>query len=205
MIGAELLFSQKIVANAGIFGGPTDGRRIAWGVTTSLRSSPIVVVRAAGVEDAQAREGLQTIDDIWKTSAISGRGAVGRQKSAEIELMNPTKGLNWGVPHPQNAVDIANKCGTPVYAAAEGLVIFDEDFGSGASGWNGGYGIFLLVEHPSGVRTRYAHLKTAAIAVGDHVERGDYIGTMGSTGNVRGETGCHLHFEVLGAKNPFLK
>ncbi len=115
----------------------------------------------------------------------------------------PAIGWNWGELHNYNAVDIANQCGASVHAAAEGLVVADENFGDGSSGWNDGYGIFVLLEHPNGTKTRYAHLDKAIVRVGDYVNRGGEIGVMGSTGNTHGPTGCHLHFEVYGAKNPF--
>ncbi len=115
----------------------------------------------------------------------------------------PTVGWNWGELHDVNAVDIANKCGTAVYAAAEGLVIPDETLGDGTSGWNGGYGLFVLIEHPNGTKTRYAHLGSIDVKIGNYVYRGDKIGEIGNTGNTHGPTGCHLHFEVAGAKNPF--
>ncbi len=115
----------------------------------------------------------------------------------------PAIGWNWGELHDYNAIDIANQCGTPVNAAAEGLVISDESLGSGAGGWNNGYGIFVLVEHPNRTRTRYAHLAKALVKPGDYVTQGETIGLMGNTGNTHGPTGCHLHFEVYGAKNPF--
>ncbi len=138
--------------------------------------------------------------------ASSGRGTT----SADADLPNlknyfalPAIGWNWGQLHNYNAVDIANQCGTPVHAAAEGLVVIDENFGSGAEGWNDGYGIFVLVEHPNGTKTRYAHLAKALVKPGDYVNRGEELGLMGNTGNTHGPTGCHLHFEVYGAKNPF--
>ncbi len=116
----------------------------------------------------------------------------------------PAEGLNLGKLHPQNAVDIVNSCGTPVLAAAEGLVIPDENLGDGHSGWNNGYGIFVLMEHPfgNGVRTRYSHLKESLVGIGDYVKQGQQIGTMGDTGDA---VGCHVHFEVDGAENPLAK
>jgi len=117
---------------------------------------------------------------------------------------SPAAGFNWGRLHPVNAVDVAGVCGTPVLAAAEGLVIPDEQYGEGDDGWNGGYGKFVLIEHPAGanVRTRYAHLKEATAEVGEYVKQGQQIGAMGDTGDA---SGCHVHFEVLGAVNPFVK
>jgi len=113
---------------------------------------------------------------------------------------NPAEGFNWGKLHAQNAVDIANSCGTPVYASADGLVIDSAD-----QGFNSGYGRFVLMEHPNGTRTRYAHLSEIMVSIGDYVQQGKVIALMGATGNVHGPTGCHLHFEVIGAQNPFAK
>jgi LysM repeat protein len=112
----------------------------------------------------------------------------------------PTTGWNWGILHNYNAVDIANACGTPVYASAEGLVLEQT-----SSGWNGGYGSYILIEHPNNTKTRYAHLSKSIVSVGDYVSQGDLIGYIGNTGETHGPTGCHLHFEVIGAKNPFAK
>ena len=112
----------------------------------------------------------------------------------------PTTGWNWGRLHPVNAVDVANACGTPIYAAAEGLVTPERSYG-----WNDGYGHYLDIEHPNSVVTRYAHTNQNAVSAGDYVLQGDLIAYIGNTGNTHGPTGCHLHFEVRGAKNPFVK
>lgn len=111
----------------------------------------------------------------------------------------PTTGWNWGRLHHNNAVDIANACGAPIYASAEGLVIQVN------SGWNRGYGVDVVIEHPNGVFTRYAHLQKSAVERGQFLVQGDVLGYMGNTGNTHGPTGCHLHFEVAGARNPFAK
>lgn len=113
----------------------------------------------------------------------------------------PTTGWNWGQLHNFNAVDIANACGTPIYASAEGLVAHIGDPGS----WNDGYGGFVEIEHPNGVVTKYAHTEKNVVSVGDYVLQGDVIAKIGNTGVVHGPTGCHLHFEVRGARNPFVK
>ncbi len=115
----------------------------------------------------------------------------------------PAEGWNWGELHHHNAIDIANSCGSPVFAAADGLVVSDDRLGDGSRGWNGGYGIFVFLEHPNGTRTRYAHLMRSLVNLGDYVYRGEKIGLMGNTGNTHGPSGCHLHFEVYGARNPF--
>lgn len=120
-------------------------------------------------------------------------------------FIQPASGKNWGVLHDHNAVDIANSCGTPVIAAAEGTIVSDSSLGTGESGWNGGYGRFILIKHPNGTKTRYAHLSKIEVAVGGEVEQGQEIGKIGNTGHVDGVTGCHVHFEVIGGANPFVR
>ena len=97
--------------------------------------------------------------------------------------------------HGYNGIDLADTCGLPVYAAAEGPVIIAR-----TSGWNGGYGKYIVISHSNGVQTLYAHLSALSVAPGSLVPQGTTIGLIGSTGN---STGCHVHFEVRGAKNPF--
>ncbi len=97
--------------------------------------------------------------------------------------------------HGYNAVDLANSAGTPIHAAAAGTVIR-----SITGGWNGGYGNYVIVSHPNGTQTLYAHTQKNYVAVGDHVEQGQIIARLGSTGN---STGPHVHFEIRGARNPF--
>jgi murein DD-endopeptidase MepM/ murein hydrolase activator NlpD len=120
----------------------------------------------------------------------------------QLRFMQPAQGFNWGRLHNHNAVDIANSCGTPVKAAADGVVIPDPNFGDGNGSWNGGYGKFILIEHSKGVKTRYAHLQKLSASPGDSVKQGEVIGLMGETGEA---TGCHVHFEVYGTTNPFVK
>lgn len=111
----------------------------------------------------------------------------------------PASGWNWGLLHESNAVDIADACDKPIYASADGLVVEESDEGY----WNQGYGNYVILEHPNGTRTRYSHTLKNLVGVGDYVSQGDHIALIGNTGNTHGPTGCHLHFEVQGAVNPF--
>ncbi|MEK7560389.1 MAG: peptidoglycan DD-metalloendopeptidase family protein [Patescibacteria group bacterium] len=97
--------------------------------------------------------------------------------------------------HGYNGVDLAQPCGQPVFASAGGKVIIARQ-----SGWNGGYGKYAVISHPNNTQTLYGHLSALYPGVGQDVERGAIIGAVGSTGN---STGCHMHFEIRGAKNPF--
>jgi len=67
-------------------------------------------------------------------------------------------------------------------------------------GWNGAYGNMIILQHPNGTRTLYAHMSRLGVNTGAQVSQGEIIGYVGSTGR---SSGPHLHFEVLGAKNPF--
>ena len=86
--------------------------------------------------------------------------------------------------------------GAPILAAASGTVIVAK-----SSGFNGGYGEMIIIQHDNGTQTLYAHLSSVKVSVGQQVNRGDVIGGMGSTGR---STGPHLHFEVRGAITPML-
>jgi len=97
--------------------------------------------------------------------------------------------------HGYNAVDLAGSIGTPIRAAASGEVIVSK-----SSGWNGGYGNYIVIRHANGVQTLYSHLSRNDVGVGASVSAGQVIGAMGNTGR---STGPHLHFEVRGARNPF--
>lgn len=87
--------------------------------------------------------------------------------------------------HP--GVDIKGTLGSPVYAAADGTIT--------QAGWNrGGYGNQVIIDHPDGRSTRYAHLSKIDVEIGDNIKQGQVIGLVGSTGR---STGPHLHFEVI--------
>lgn len=103
-------------------------------------------------------------------------------------------GWRWGRMH--RGLDIAGPVGTPIVAAAAGVVV--------RSGWNsGGYGNMVDIRHPDGSLTRYAHHHRNLVEVGQQVRQGQQIAEMGSTGR---STGPHLHFEVhipdTGTVNP---
>lgn len=100
--------------------------------------------------------------------------------------------------HGHNGVDLASSYGAKIYAAADGEVLISK-----SSGWNGGYGSYIVIKHGNGTQTLYGHLSGTAVSAGDIVEQGQVIGYMGNSGQVTGHTGIHLHFEIRGARNPF--
>lgn len=103
-------------------------------------------------------------------------------------------GPRWGRIH--RGIDIAGPVGTPVVAAAAGVVTF--------SGWNsGGFGNLVEIRHADGTLTLYAHNHRNVVRQGQYVQQGEQVALMGSTGR---STGPHVHFEVhpqgRGAVNP---
>jgi len=92
----------------------------------------------------------------------------------------------WRGGYRHKGLDIANNTGTPINASAAGAVIY--------SGWHGNYGRKVVIYHGFGYTTVYAHLSRIYVEVGDEVDKGETIATMGSTGH---STGSHLHYEVL--------
>ncbi|MCL2925661.1 MAG: LysM peptidoglycan-binding domain-containing M23 family metallopeptidase [Trichodesmium sp. MAG_R04] len=103
-------------------------------------------------------------------------------------------GWRWGRMH--RGIDIAAPTGTPIIAAAPGIVTYAD--------WNsGGYGNLVEIQHPNGSLTIYAHNSQILVKKGQKVSQGELIAKMGSTGR---STGPHLHFEIHpqgnGAVNP---
>jgi murein DD-endopeptidase MepM/ murein hydrolase activator NlpD len=94
-----------------------------------------------------------------------------------------TSGFGWRWGRMHEGIDISVGCGTPIRAVASGTVIF--------SGWMGGYGNLVVIDHGNGLATAYAH--QSAIYASGGVGQGQTIGAVGTTGS---STGCHLHFEV---------
>ncbi|OGZ47526.1 MAG: hypothetical protein A3J55_03505 [Candidatus Ryanbacteria bacterium RIFCSPHIGHO2_02_FULL_45_17b] len=110
-------------------------------------------------------------------------------------FLKPVAGVRSQGIHGYNGIDLAASCGSSVYASAAGTVIVSK-----AYGWNGGYGNYIVITHANGTQTLYAHNTSNVVSVGQYVAQGQVIATVGSTGR---STGCHVHFEVRGAKNPF--
>jgi murein DD-endopeptidase MepM/ murein hydrolase activator NlpD len=127
----------------------------------------------------------------------SGNGKhynIGNLPSIIGYFMNPVPGATetQGL-HDGYAVDLAISRGTPIHAAASGTVIFAR------AAYNGGYGYMVMINHPNGTRSLYAHMSKVIASVGDQVSQGEVIGLVGSTGH---STGPHVHFELHGVQNP---
>lgn len=87
--------------------------------------------------------------------------------------------------HAHSGLDICAPAGTDIVAAADGTVSY--------SGWMGGYGNLIIIDHENGIQTYYGHCSKLYASVGDEVKAGDLIAAVGMTGYA---TGNHLHFEI---------
>ncbi|MGH3832763.1 MAG: M23 family metallopeptidase [Pseudonocardiaceae bacterium] len=110
-----------------------------------------------------------------------------------VHFVLPTKGVftsgygaRWGVFH--YGIDLANAIGTPIVAAADGVVV--------ESGPASGFGLWVRIRHTDGVITVYGHINRSLVVQGQQVRAGQEIAEMGNRGN---STGPHLHFEVWNA------
>lgn len=83
-------------------------------------------------------------------------------------------------------IDLNAMEGTPIYATGGGVVEF--------TGWEGGYGNTVIINHGFGYKTRYGHCKQLKVRVGQKVVRGQLVATVGMTGTAKG---YHVHYEVL--------
>ena len=189
-------FENKADAgNTGIMGGPfqknieinepQENALLTPIFSTENQKEDIIINNLASLEDK----------NIIHFSENSLNSNLNSQKNFVLNFILPTDGLNFGKLHQRNAVDIANSCGTDIWASADGLVIEIK-----STGWNGGYGKYVKIEHLNNIKTLYAHLSKINVSLGQKVKQGEKIGEIGQSGEA---TGCHLHFEVLGAKNPF--
>jgi len=96
-----------------------------------------------------------------------------------------------GVTKMHKGIDMAALKGTAVIAAADGVVIRVESSVAG-------YGTVIEIKHRQGFVTRYAHLDDLYVEINEKVRQGDVIGSVGATGNARGQRDpSHLHFEIM--------
>lgn len=135
---------------------------------------------------------------VWTDGGYEGFDKNGVPLFGGGEWQNPL-GEHWYVVVPggdyrdplrpkHNGLDFATGRNTPsVKAAKGGKVVIAR------SGWNGGYGNYVKIDHGNGLETRYAHLSKISVKEGQYVSAGTVIGNVGTTGN---STGNHLHFEV---------
>ena len=181
----------------------------AHSVTHTPDPAPAETVLAAGDSAVAGGIAAGSVDGMQIVSVAStsnaavhneelAKGAAFAQERAEREarlqrplFVMPARGAftsgfgyRWGVLH--GGIDVANSIGTPILAAADGVVI--------DAGPTAGYGAWVKLRHSDGTVTLYGHINSWSVDIGERVWAGDQIATMGNRGN---STGPHLHFEVL--------
>lgn len=167
--------------------------------TMTTTQKKVTLAGVEGVEEFVAE--VTYVDDIAVESIILSQTILSEPETEHVTVgtlkpvatgnfIMPTKGTltssygyRWGGFH--SGIDIANSSGTPIYAADGGTVTY--------SGWYGGYGYCIIINHGNGFETLYGHATALYVSVGQKVSQGDHIAAMGTTGN---STGNHLHFEI---------
>lgn len=153
-------------------------------VPGGTKISSRTVASASSKPSSSPNTGIAIIKDLVKPASSPQVS----ETTESGKMLWPTEGaritqyFSWS----HTGLDIANKTGTPLYAAEGGTVTH--------SGWSNGYGYNVVIDHGGGKKTRYAHASKLYVEVGDEVERGETIAAMGSTG---WSTGPHIHFEVI--------
>lgn len=124
-----------------------------------------------------------------RTSGLALMWPIERNRFWLSSFFGPRKNPDnsWGF---HRGIDMAALKGTPVKAAVSGIVV--------EARYAPGYGNVVVLQHARKYKTRYAHLDTIGVKVGQKIIRGSVIGTVGDTGLVRkvGSDASHLHFEV---------
>ncbi len=164
------------------------------GASPTQVSSPVAVRQPGTAIKADVPISRITGKAVDVYQEITGKDDA-RPKPADIVEEAPTTKLlwptrlrqinqYWGWKH--TGLDIEGDYTDPIYASEDGVVT--------TSGWNsGGYGMQIVVDHPGGFKTRYAHASKIFVKVGQQVKRGEVIAMVGTTGR---STGTHLHYEI---------
>jgi len=150
------------------------------------------LLKARQAERAAARAAAAAQQSSPTYSWVQGSGQLGWPVSGEITSpygyrTHPI----WGTTIYHSGIDIGVDEGTPVHAADGGTVVW--------SGWMGGYGYAVVIDHGNGMSTLYAHNSEVAVSEGKDVGKGQVVAYAGSTGN---STGPHVHFEVRISGDP---
>ena len=147
-------------------------------------------------------------EELW-AKLLGGFAQGGGEVMSPDSTRTPTGTLQWPLPvagtitsqfghrvdpitgevSSHTGTDIACAEGTPILAAADGMVTV----ANGLDNWGGSYGYYIQIDHGSGLETLYAHCSSICVNTGQQVQIGQVIGYVGHTGRV---TGSHLHWEV---------
>jgi murein DD-endopeptidase MepM/ murein hydrolase activator NlpD len=137
--------------------------------------------------ESKSNAGSSASAESSASTKLASRGGSSSSSSGSIWPLRGTitsrYGPRWGTTH--KGLDIAAPTGTTVSAFMSGTVTF--------SGWQGGYGNLVIINHGNGLQSYYGHNSKLLVSSGQKVSKGQAISRVGSTGD---STGPHLHFEV---------
>lgn len=173
--------------------------------SVSAQSAATAAYITSALQSEQAEATAAAYESVWEQVQLLNGGAASGSPGS---FANPLPGAVLtqpfgpttlpfeppyaGFAHFHTGIDVSTAEGTPVHAAAAGVVVL--------AGFNaGGYGNFVVLAHAGGLDTLYGHLDSILVRQGQAVARDQPIGTEGSTGN---STGAHLHFEVRRGGRP---
>ena len=160
-------------------------------IAAPLRAAQAERPTALGNRDEQ----FKALFSRWQS--MDGSTGAATKSSVSIPSLMPVDGVHlssdYGMrTHPvlggrrqHKGVDLAGAVGTPIHAAADGIV--------SRADWFSSYGLYVSLEHGGALQTRYGHMSRLNVAAGQRVHKGDVIGYIGTTGR---STGPHLHYEV---------
>jgi len=157
-------------------------------VHSSIDSPPVITVSKAS-DGLGAPIALRPKPSASTDAATSGKMELPRGLPVAARALTSRFGMRshpvLGGRRMHSGVDLAAPSGSPVASPAAGVVTF--------ANWNGGYGLLVVVDHGTGVQTRFGHLSRLLVSAGQRVDRGQLLGLVGSTGR---STGPHLHYEM---------
>jgi murein DD-endopeptidase MepM/ murein hydrolase activator NlpD len=164
-------------------------------IAAPLRAAQDARPSALGSGDEEFRRLFTSWQSLDRPAAIVGSvvrtGGVSIPSLMPVDAPAMTSGFGMrvhpilGVRRGHKGIDLASPTGTPIHAAADGVI--------SRADWFSSYGLYVSIEHGGQIETRYGHMSRLNVAAGQMVHKGDIIGYVGTTGR---STGPHLHYEV---------
>ncbi len=175
--------------DAGLVGQKVVAQRISVNQTSAPRYTSSSTVNPSGIQLVVPAPRTNVIPASAQPRVATGSSYGSEQFAANFVwptrgTLSSNYGRRWGRMHA--GIDIAGPIGTPVVAAADGVVV-------SSSYQGGGYGNVIDIQHTDGSMTRYGHNNRLIASAGQAVKQGQHIADMGNTGR---STGPHLHFEI---------
>jgi murein DD-endopeptidase MepM/ murein hydrolase activator NlpD len=166
------------------------GKPPSSGETSGARSSPERAAPPAGRDGRGPGRIESSLLAAVPPATPAAKAPVASVRRSSSPLSWPLRGVLYARfgrkgRSPHDGIDLAAPAGTPVRTAAEGSVLF--------AGPQQGYGLLVIIEHPHGLVTVYAHNRDLRVRTGQQIREGQVIATVGESGKT---SGPHLHFEV---------